>query len=110
MVVHLGINIKTIRKSKGISLSKLAERSNISKGHLSAIENNETNPSIQVIRKISNILQVPVEIILSEKSSELDDEWIALIQEAKSMGLEKSEIENFILFTKWKQKEERGID
>jgi transcriptional regulator with XRE-family HTH domain len=49
-----------IRKSRGITLQELSNRTGISVNHLSQIERAKTNPSIATIKKITDILGVPL--------------------------------------------------
>lgn len=56
----LGLNIAYYRKEQGISQMKLAERINISRTHISRIENNDCAVSLDVIFSISKALNIPV--------------------------------------------------
>jgi len=51
-------SIKNIRKSKGITLQEMSNRTGISVNHLSQIERGKTNPSIGTLKKITNALGV----------------------------------------------------
>ncbi|PFO04932.1 transcriptional regulator [Bacillus sp. AFS076308] len=62
----LGSIIQKLRQEKGFSLTQLAERTEISKSYLSYIERNiQTNPSIEVLAKISAALDVDLQTLLS---------------------------------------------
>jgi len=52
-------SIKKIRKSKGITLHEMSDRTGISVNHLSQIERGKTNPSIGTLKKITNAFGVP---------------------------------------------------
>jgi len=52
----IGNKIKTIRNQQGLSLQELSEKSNLSKGLLSKIENSRTVPSLPVFFKILECL------------------------------------------------------
>ena len=52
-------SIKSIRKSKGITLQEMSNRTGISLNHLSQIERGKANPSIGTLKKITNALGVP---------------------------------------------------
>ncbi len=56
----LGLNIAYYRKEQGLSQMKLAEKINISRTHMSRIENNDCAVSLDVIFSIANALNVPV--------------------------------------------------
>lgn len=64
----VGKKIHAARKTQGITLSQLAEQAGISKGHLSQIEHGQTDPSLSVLRKISEILCIPTEELFETES------------------------------------------
>ena len=106
----IGSNISTIRKRRGLTLSELADRANVSKSYLSNLERNlNKNPSIQVIEKISTVLDVELMTILQFNAPEdnrelLESEWLDFINELKDSGIEKEELQQYkavIEFIKW---------
>ncbi|MEH6947940.1 helix-turn-helix domain-containing protein [Bacillus sp. JJ634] len=114
----IGKNIAEIRKSRGYTLSELAEKSNISKSYLSNIERNlNQNPSLQVMKKIAQVLHVDIVSLLKTGTQQdtqvlLDKEWIDFIYELKNSGLEKEQIYQYkplIDFIKW-QNQHSEID
>ncbi|MFJ5759887.1 helix-turn-helix domain-containing protein [Neobacillus sp. NPDC093182] len=106
----IGRNIYEIRMKKGFTLSELAVRAGISKSYLSNIERNlNQNPSIQVIRKIANVLDVDLKVLvrtgLTEEEQLPDSEWIDIANELQKLGIQKDQIQDFkqlIEFIKWK--------
>ena len=56
--MRIEMRIREVREEKGISLSKLAEMTNISKSHLSDVERGEKEPSISIIVRIALALHV----------------------------------------------------
>lgn len=56
----LGLNISYYRKEKGLSQMLLAEKINISRTHMSRIENNDCAVSLDVIFSVAKALDVPV--------------------------------------------------
>lgn len=107
----IGKIIYETRKEKGLTLSELAERAKISKSYLSNIERNiNQNPSIQVVRRIAEVLNIELDILLSTKDGNLhqviDQEIIDLVNELKETGIEKKQIKEFktlIEFIKWQK-------
>jgi XRE family transcriptional regulator of biofilm formation len=106
----IGNTIYEIRRQKGLTLSELAERAKISKSYLSNIERNlNQNPSIQVVKKIADVLNIELDILLSSEIStanyqEIDQELIDLATELKETGIEKQQIKEYqtlIDFIKW---------
>ncbi|MEH7549368.1 helix-turn-helix domain-containing protein [Neobacillus vireti] len=109
----IGKNIFEIRKKKGLTLSQLAERANISKSYLSNIERNlNQNPSIQVVKKIAFVLDVDIENLLNtggiQNNQQFEDsEWIDFVNELKKSGIDKVELREYkslIEFITWKNK------
>ena len=56
----LGLNIAHYRKAAGLSQMQLAELVDISRTHMSRIENNDCAPSLDVVFDIADVLKVPV--------------------------------------------------
>jgi XRE family transcriptional regulator, master regulator for biofilm formation len=107
----VGRKIHEIRKKKGLTLTEVAERANISKSYLSNIERDlNQNPSIFIIKKLSMVLDVDVKVLLNpyfneETQTNLEREWIELVNELKEFGVEKDqihEIKTFIEYIRWK--------
>lgn len=63
----LGDNIRKIRKEKKISINKLSELTGISLGYISDLENNKaTNPSVDKLNLIANVLNVNVDAFFKD--------------------------------------------
>lgn len=107
----IGENIASLRKKKGLTLSELAERSNISKSYLSNIERSiNKNPSVHVVEKIAKVLDVDVKNIIkgSGEKQAIEKEWLDLIDELKRSGIrieELSEYRPLLEFIKWRKKQ-----
>jgi transcriptional regulator with XRE-family HTH domain len=56
----LGLNISYYRKERGLSQIQLADKVEISRTHMSRIENNDCAVSLDVIFGISKALDIPV--------------------------------------------------
>lgn len=54
----IGVRIKEIRKSKGLSQEKLAEKAETSANYLSRMERGTENPTLDMLIKISDALEV----------------------------------------------------
>jgi transcriptional regulator with XRE-family HTH domain len=65
----MGLNIRKLRKAKGLTQEKLAEMAGISYKYLGEIERGETNPSIDTIFRIAQGLNIPVEQIIRIESA-----------------------------------------
>ncbi|MBY0145891.1 helix-turn-helix domain-containing protein [Neobacillus niacini] len=104
----IGKTIYQFRKQKGLTLTELAKRANLSKSYLSNIERNlNQNPSIEVVKRIAAVLDVELDIFLrplhtNEVQQELDQELIDLAAELKETGIKINEYKTLIEFIKWK--------
>ena len=67
---NISINLKMIRKEKGLTLEDLSGMTGVSKSMLGEIERGGTNPTILVLWKIAEGLKVPLTNIFEEKESE----------------------------------------
>ena len=54
----IGRRIKELRKSKGLSQEKLAEKAETSPNYLSRMERGTENPTLDMLIKLSNALEV----------------------------------------------------
>jgi transcriptional regulator with XRE-family HTH domain len=70
----VGENIKRIRKSKKLSMERLAEQSAVSRSMLGQIERGEANPSVALLGKLAVALKVPAEVLLE------NDDFISLAE------------------------------
>jgi len=108
----IGEKIKQLRQEKRLSISELAEEANVAKSYLSSIERNiQSNPSIQFIEKISRVLGVTVNELISESSVsdkviDLDEDWLQIVQEAMESGVSKEQFKEYLEFNKWRKKQD----
>jgi|AntRauTorckE5430_2_1112549.scaffolds.fasta_scaffold14891_1 transcriptional regulator with XRE-family HTH domain len=74
--MRIGETIKELRKLKKYKQSDFAEQCEITTTYLSLIENNKKNPSLDVLQKISNALEIPYPILafLSMNPDEISEE------------------------------------
>lgn len=105
----IGKNIKKIRHRKGLTLSELAERANISKSYLSNIERNlNKNPSIQIIEKIASVLVVDYRMLIGIKENEQlpEREWLDFVKDLKDSGVCAGQLKEYkavIEFARWQK-------
>lgn len=107
----IGVKIKQARLERKMSISELAEKAGVAKSYLSSIERNiQSNPSIQFIEKISDVLGVSVNDLIREDTLEeleqLDGEWLQIVQEAMKSGVSKEQFIEYLEFNKWRNKQE----
>lgn len=66
-IVRLGQQIKQLRLLAGLSLEQLADRSDVSRSMLSAIERGEKAPTIVVLHRVANGLGLTMTRLLEEE-------------------------------------------
>lgn len=64
--MSIGKNIKILRASKEIRQKELAKTLGITQNYLSMIENGSKKPSLTLLEKLADILNVPLSMIFSE--------------------------------------------
>ncbi|GGG06488.1 helix-turn-helix domain-containing protein [Paenibacillus aceti] len=69
VVLQVGAVLKKLRKERNMSLSDLAELSDVSKLTLGNIERGETNPTLGMLWKISKSLSIPLMALFSSGGS-----------------------------------------
>ena len=68
--LNLGKMIQSIRGEKGLSIRKVATLAGITPSMLSQIENKQANPSINTLRAIAQVLEVPLYTFFQERPME----------------------------------------
>lgn len=58
-----GATIKKMRKEKKITQIDFAKQCGISQTYLSQLENDERNPTVDVLERISNVLEIPYPVL-----------------------------------------------
>ncbi|GGA91251.1 helix-turn-helix domain-containing protein [Ornithinibacillus halotolerans] len=71
--MNIGIKIRELRTEKNMSLKELAELSNCTPSFISQIERDVANPSINTLKKISEVLRVPLVSFFEEPTQQRED-------------------------------------
>jgi transcriptional regulator with XRE-family HTH domain len=58
--------IKQLRTSKNLSQAELAEKLDLSHGHITRLETGKFNPSIEVLKKIADLFDVSADYLLND--------------------------------------------
>ena len=92
-LINMGRRIAKARKDVGLSQASLAEKADISEIHMSNIERGKKNPSADVLCRISEILNISVDVILlpdiETSKRMLNDELENLLGDLTSYEREK---------------------
>jgi len=83
--------IKSIRLDRGFSLSQLSQKSGLSKGYLSKIENQVKLPPVSTLQRIVSALDIELSALLVHGSPEKKDSKIVVVRKAdrKKIGHEQ---------------------
>ena len=69
--MQTGQIIRQAREKRRYRLKELAEKSGVSITFLSDIENGRRNPSVETAKKIANVLNVDLKLLLNEEVADL---------------------------------------
>ncbi len=89
---NLGITVKKLRETKGMSRMKLSEAAEISESHLKKIEAGVRQPGIQTYQKIIDVLQA--DIVIKDMSGTVKGDCAA---RAEKVFLESTEAQAVFL-------------
>jgi transcriptional regulator with XRE-family HTH domain len=65
--VDLATNLKSVRLAKGLAQEKLALEAGVDRTVVSKIERGVTNPSLEILLRLANFLDVQVSDLLNQK-------------------------------------------
>ena len=81
--LNIGAKISTLRKEKGWSQGKLAERISASREIIGKYERNENLPSIEMTAKIAKVFGVTVDFLIGEgENASYDKETVGRKEKA----------------------------
>jgi transcriptional regulator with XRE-family HTH domain len=90
--------IREIRKSKGLTLKEFGEKTGISRGMLSRLENNLSSPPIGTLAKIAQALEVPISVFFEENGTVEDKKYaVTRRDERKQMGATRQQYRVHVL-------------
>ncbi|PGX44243.1 transcriptional regulator [Priestia megaterium] len=106
----IGDRIKEMRLQKRYSITRLAEKAQISKSYLSQIEKgSNSNPSLQMLHKIAASLGTSVDYLIDETNEHIEadpyitEEWIELLSKAIDQGMTKEDFIEFYQYLSFKK-------
>lgn len=114
----LGAKLREMRLSKKWTLNELSQRSGLSISHISSLERGtRTKPSMEVVRKLANALQIPVHYLHDDDTIDKDmyseaDRILSRFSPDTQAFLLQEDSVPYIMFAKRLyelQGEERGI-
>ena len=63
---RVGVNVQRLRKEKDLSQEELAHRADIHQTYLSGVERGRRNPSVGVLERIANALNVDIALFFKK--------------------------------------------
>jgi len=84
--INVGLSIKNIRIQKKISLKDVAAKSGISSSMLSQIEKGNANPSLNTIKSVANVLNIPLFKLFLENTDQKSEINILKKEDRKIMS------------------------
>lgn len=63
---RLGLNLRRLRREKDLGQEKFALEHGFDRTYISGIERGVRNPTIVIVQKLADALEVPIETLLSE--------------------------------------------
>lgn len=72
--MYLHKKIRKLRKEKGYSQQQLADLLDIHLTHINRLENDHSQPSIEIIKKIINIFEVSADFLLDDNNDSFEIE------------------------------------
>lgn len=67
MSVQIGENLKSLRKSMGLTQQQVADKLNISRVNYSRYETNASNPDFQTLVALADLYDVSLDLIFGRK-------------------------------------------
>ena len=86
--MKIGLIIRGFRKDRRITLNELAGNLEISPSYLSAIERNIRRPSIQILKKIGDALNIPISYLLGTRDDVLSGKKLKYMRESRNLSTE----------------------
>ena len=57
-LISLGSEVRQVRKARGMTLKALSKATGVSVSHLSAVERGAANPSLDIVYKLADALEI----------------------------------------------------
>lgn len=74
LTASLGADLRALRKARGVTLAVLAEEAGRSVGWLSQVERDISVPSIDELRSLARVLDVPISMLFGQAQAEPGEE------------------------------------
>jgi transcriptional regulator with XRE-family HTH domain len=85
----LGVTIRDFRKQRGLTLQELSQKLGVSGSYLSAVEREIKKPSVAMVKKLSDVLNISPTYLLSTSTEKIYGEKIRFIRRGRSLSIEE---------------------
>ena len=92
-----GEQLTTIRKRKGLSQSELGKAAGTSGDIIGKYERDEVKPSIEIVVKIADLLEVSIDFLTSRTTMELDKDTLRRLVDIEKLNEQEKECVLFAL-------------
>lgn len=75
MDIDIGRRLKEVREGRGLSQRQLAQRSGVTNGTISLIEQNKTSPSVSSLKKVLDGIPMPLSEFFSATGEDLEPRY-----------------------------------
>lgn len=72
--MNIGKGIRFVRVASGLRQGEIARRLGISQNYLSLLENNKAEPSMALLKKMSQVFGIPASFLLWEEAASFEGE------------------------------------
>ncbi|AHF05967.1 helix-turn-helix domain-containing protein [Desulfitobacterium metallireducens] len=85
----IGTTIRDFRKQRGLTLNELSNQLGISSSFLSAVERETKKPSVAMVRRLSNVLNISPTYLFGIGTEKVYGEKIQFIRRGRSLSIEE---------------------
>ncbi|HVJ50798.1 helix-turn-helix domain-containing protein [Desulfitobacterium sp.] len=85
----LGATIRNFRKQRGMTLQVLSDQLEVSCSFLSAVERGVKKPSVAMVKRLSDVLNISPTYLFSPENEEVHGEKIRFIRKGRSLSIEE---------------------
>lgn len=86
--MSLGARIREFRRERGLTLTALAEKIDVSPSFLSGVERDIKKPSVTLLQKIGSILNLPLSFLMADSDDGMTAEKLQFMRKGRGLSLE----------------------
>lgn len=92
--MNIGEKLRTIRKSKGYSIYKLSQLTEISQNHISGVEQGKRQPTIETIERLIKPLGITISELFNDNNEAfyLSDDEAEIVKNFRALSAENADL------------------